>query len=437
MAGLVGSNNCEMCDEVGLAGASVTLKRAGSPALRFSRLIRRTSVVDVFSGLGCLSPGYLLLVPRRHVNSSGELALEEARHLWDVVWAMAGCVEHWFSRRVVVVEHGSSGDAENLGRACISHAHVHLFLIDGAANQPEIFAALGSCPDSGIDDLRRLAAQGRNYYYCVWEKSSGLLLADPQLESQYARRIWAKATGRPDEWDWAAFPWIENCHITTIRLRDAQPTASINKYPSNVNETIAAYQASAEWYAERTRSFTRNYTLEAEIGELARNSAGVIVDAGAGAGRDAAEFASYGRPVLAIDACEALLRYVPAMPNLATVVADVRSLPLADGSIGCIWCSAVLLHLAHDEFLHALREFYRVLKPGGLVQVSVKEGHGHVSGAMNNLDVRRHFYLYDSDDLCRFAAHAGLSVEKTWKEEENDGFERVEYWVKALLRKNL
>jgi malonyl-CoA O-methyltransferase len=51
------------------------------------------------------------------------------------------------------------------------------------------------------------------------------------------------------------------------------------------------------------------------------------------------------------------------------VCADVERLPLADGSIGLVWSNMVLHWL--DEPLAALREFHRVLEPGGLLMFSM------------------------------------------------------------------
>ena len=438
MASIGEVEDCELCAEVELAGTAATGWRgfASSANGPFSRLIRRTSVLDVISGLGCLLPGYLLLVPRRHVNSSGELSEEEMNHFWSVAWKMADQIRRQFGHQVVAVEHGSSGDAEVHGRACISHAHVHLFPISAYAT-PQVFAPRGSSYTSDLNELRRLSQQRRNYYYCAWQEGNGLLVADPELQSQHARRIWAASLERRDEWDWAAFPFRENCRATTRMLRrDVLTAAPLCTTDSDLAETLATYQAVAGWYARRTRDFPSNSTLRAEIAALAANSCGQILDAGAGAGRDAAEFAEHGRAVTALDASSNLLDYVPQRSGITTAVGDVRKLPMADCSMGAVWCSAVLLHLERQDVIRALREFSRVLAGGGLAQISVKEGHGKVTETLSGSGLRRHFTFYNTNDLKSFANKVGLSVERTWTEEEEaDDGRSKQRWAKALLRK--
>ena len=52
------------------------------------------------------------------------------------------------------------------------------------------------------------------------------------------------------------------------------------------------------------------------------------------------------------------------------LVADARHLPYRDGEVDFILCSHMLEHLMGVEALKALKEFYRVLKPMGCLEIS-------------------------------------------------------------------
>jgi SAM-dependent methyltransferase len=207
-------------------------------------------------------------------------------------------------------------------------------------------------------------------------------------------------------------------------------------FDAELNETLSAYDAAADWYASHTSTFPEKSSLRTEMDWLADHTDGAILDAGAGGGRDAAYLADLDRPVIALDASKPLLEHVPRRTNIRTVVGDVRNMRLEAASIGAIWCSAVLLHLAREDVLRSLGEFFRVLIRGGLAEVSVKEGSGHASGPMpGHPRLRRHFFFYEADDLKQLARLAGLEVIRTWTEEEVDSALVVQHWVKVLLRK--
>jgi hypothetical protein len=96
----------------------------------------------------------------------------------------------------------------------------------------------------------------------------------------------------------------------------------------------------------------------------------------------------------------------------------------------------VLLHLDRNGVDATLREFFRVLIPGGLAQISVKQGQGRVALPMNGeFSYRRHFFFYELQSMVLHATAAHFEVVRTWTEEEADVSDIVQAWVKLLLRK--
>lgn len=434
-------SNCELCREVELAGIAATgslrPEVGGGP---FSRLVQRTAIVDVLSGIGCLAPGYVLLVPRRHVRSTGELSTTELRHTFETAWAVAERIRRTFGGFVVLAEHGSSGDRNLPGSACVAHSHLHLFPV-GAGLDPSAFVLPHSKLVRGFGALSLAASEGRNYYYCSWEEAEGFFCVEPSGGSQKARRVWAQLLGHPDKWDWAAFPDFDKCRLTASVLREDEVfvqevrALSISRSLA-LSETLQAYNCAAEWYIKLTKTFPPQSSLREDMKTIASRTTGWVLDAGAGAGRDAGYFASLGRNVVAFDAAIGLVSRIPAGNGVFPVLGDVRALPIQEHSIGAVWCSAVLLHLASDDALQSLREFWRVLRPGGLTQIAVKEGRGHVSEPVpGNPALRRHFFLYESADLELLACKAGFEIAEKWTGNEPDSAKTEQRWVKLVLRK--
>ncbi len=55
------------------------------------------------------------------------------------------------------------------------------------------------------------------------------------------------------------------------------------------------------------------------------------------------------------------------------LVCDAYKLPFADNSLEVLYACALIEHLGRDEWMDALREWHRVLCPGGLVQISTAD----------------------------------------------------------------
>jgi malonyl-CoA O-methyltransferase len=146
-------------------------------------------------------------------------------------------------------------------------------------------------------------------------------------------------------------------------------------------------RASRRRFERSARSYPEAARLEAEIGarmlerlDLVRIAPRRILDAGSGIAREARELAARyrGTSIVALDFSAAMLRQARRRRGLRdmflrgarplAVCADLERLPLAAESIDMVW-SNMALHWV-PESIGVLREFYRVLAPGGLLMFS-------------------------------------------------------------------
>ena len=101
----------------------------------------------------------------------------------------------------------------------------------------------------------------------------------------------------------------------------------------------------------------------------------IVLDAGCAAGRDCQMLATEEYDVTGIDLSKNLLAVAKREnPSLHFDLGDIRALPFTNASFDAIWANAVIHHLTKEDIAKTLKEFCRVLKPGGIIFVATKRG---------------------------------------------------------------
>ena len=175
----------------------------------------------------------------------------------------------------------------------------------------------------------------------------------------------------------------------------------------HTKKTILTYESIAEDYDKR------HYDIE-EIREMIdcfmKQLDGTrVLDLGCGPGRDAKYFAEHGLEVTGTDLCKRFIDIAShKAPEANFIHSDMRKLNLPDNSFDGVWACASLLHLPKDEAKTTLKNLHRMLKNGGIIHVSVKEGEGEK--IINNDKGERFFAFYTEDELRKMMEACGFEV---------------------------
>lgn len=176
--------------------------------------------------------------------------------------------------------------------------------------------------------------------------------------------------------------------------------------PSRI--TRATYDEVALDFLEHTRDRSRGAArLDRFAAHMPQGAS--VLDLGCGPGCDGALLRAHGLRVVGLDLSLGMLRAGIAEFPFPRVQADLRALPFACASVAGVWANACLLHLSPEDALRALREIKRVVPPGALVHLSVKEGQD--SGWETARYGRpRWFHFWSADALDAVIADAGLTL---------------------------
>ncbi|MDG4826311.1 class I SAM-dependent methyltransferase [Asanoa sp. WMMD1127] len=180
-------------------------------------------------------------------------------------------------------------------------------------------------------------------------------------------------------------------------------------------ETRETYDRIATEYAQRKADVDAR--LVRDLSELAAAvpPGGVVVDVGCGPGREVGLLRERGFLVLGLDLSLGQLR---AGRVGGVAQADMRTLPVRNGSVDAVWCQAALLHLPRPAVPAALAEFARVVRPGGALFLAVAEGDDADWEVARNYgsDLRRWFTYHREPDLTAALATAGFTVHTVRRE---------------------
>ena len=190
-----------------------------------------------------------------------------------------------------------------------------------------------------------------------------------------------------------------------------------------VRRTIAAYDQSTAQYERATRDMTPTAELDL-FTSLLPHGQGQVLDVGCAYGRDTALLAERGVKVIGIDLSLAFVERARELnPGLAFEQMDACALTFPEARFTGIWCQATLLHLTDDDVAVALREFARVLVPGGAVFASFKEGEGSEGVVEKFSSDYSRFYQYQTPKNVRtLLTAAGFDVVTVECENERERF---------------
>jgi SAM-dependent methyltransferase len=148
--------------------------------------------------------------------------------------------------------------------------------------------------------------------------------------------------------------------------------------------------------------------------EIAAGAVGPVLDLGCGPGHVARYLHDRGAMVTGIDLAPGMIAEARRLNlDIEFLVADVRDLPVPDGSAAAVVALYCLIHLPADQLVPVFSEVRRVLDEGGRMLVSFHRGRGvrHVNDFLGST-VSLDFHFYEPEDIETATKAAGLTIER-------------------------
>ena len=151
-----------------------------------------------------------------------------------------------------------------------------------------------------------------------------------------------------------------------------------------------------------------------------------VADLGCGGGRDIGQFTRRGFTTTGMDYSFGMLRQAAQRAPAPYTQGDLRQLPFADAAFDAAWVNASLLHIPQAQAPGVLVEVNRVLKPAGVLYLSLKEGDGEVWEQREGM---RFFSFFRLEEVHTLLDGAGFTLMEEWLEPT-----KKVTWINILAR---
>lgn len=166
-----------------------------------------------------------------------------------------------------------------------------------------------------------------------------------------------------------------------------------------------------------------------------------VLDAGCGPGDDARALGDAGCEVLAVDGSARMVeRARKRAPGARCERADFRLLEGLDPELDGVWAMFSLVHLPLEELRRTLRRWKQLLRPGGVLFLSLAEHRTEerytIDDWLSVLGNPCTFYYHPAEAIERLLEDEGFPVRRTWHETPRSGYGPLEcdvYVVHAHL----
>ncbi len=137
---------------------------------------------------------------------------------------------------------------------------------------------------------------------------------------------------------------------------------------------------------------------------------GEVWDIGCGPGHVGRYLHERGIPVSGLDLSEGMITCARQLnPDMPFRQGSMLALDLPVDSLAGIVCFYAVIHLRRHEAVAALREFWRVVQPGGSILLAFHGGEGEIhSTEMMGEPVDVTVTLFEGDEMARYAHDAGF-----------------------------
>lgn len=202
-------SNCNLCQEVsGTCSPECGTEYRQLVSSQQNTIFASQNFV-VIPSVGPLNNTHVMLVPKTHVNSFGELSKTDIAEGVEILQRLKTHIQEKFGQKLVFFESGAGNLTSHSG-GCITHAHIHC-VAESLEFERRLTSEVSLKPitpgDYSLTDIQ---------HGYIWFQNGGgstFICNRPMLPSQFLRYIYAQYGDTSNVWNWRKhinFPLIKD-----------------------------------------------------------------------------------------------------------------------------------------------------------------------------------------------------------------------------------
>jgi ATP adenylyltransferase len=192
----------------------------------WNRPLLETSHFVVLPSLGALVEGWLLIVPKVHFISLGELPTSLETEFLTLKSEIVQLTESLYGA-AALFEHGPSSIKRQVGCG-VDHAHLHIVptIYDLKSEVAPFLPNAAQWQRGDLNGCRDAYRSGNDYLYLEQPVGHGFILKSGQLGSQLFRRAIARSMGIEEQFNWREHPQFVAINSTIESVGKAMAAGS-------------------------------------------------------------------------------------------------------------------------------------------------------------------------------------------------------------------
>lgn len=169
---------CSFCAELAGQEENNFFYQLFGASIGSSYLLERTEHFVVIPAIGSFSPGYLLVLPRRHALSFGRVPPGLSEELEDLLQGIAEWARETYGKSVLMFEHGPASQTAR-GGSCLDHAHLHISPVPEEIDLKGALLAFSFHEEGSLlAATNRQIQEGRGPYFYLRDQQARSYLCD-------------------------------------------------------------------------------------------------------------------------------------------------------------------------------------------------------------------------------------------------------------------